>query len=349
MYNWTFKVITEQTHFRGFLIPFTILAAAGSLSGQSLLKLKFLKQTRPWLIVATPYERKILQDELTSNQYNQSHNVSPTRFCDIQTLSEALTSEPLAGVAISKKILHQYGPSDSLMTARQKGLNCCSVESWCEQTLQRLPPELFEPAGIVVGDGYQLLPETTGWRIKRLGDILVSSMLLILTGPLTMLAMLLIKLEDGRSIFYQQQRTGMFGQPLTIKKLRTMRLDAESDEGAQWAQTKDPRVTKVGWWLRRFRIDELPQLWCVFIGTMSLVGPRPILPEEEAQLGEFHFRRQIAKPGLTGIWQVSGRKDTSWEERMAFDIKYVQEWSIALDAILITRTFKAIISGRGSY
>jgi lipopolysaccharide/colanic/teichoic acid biosynthesis glycosyltransferase len=82
---------------------------------------------------------------------------------------------------------------------------------------------------------------------------------------------------------------------------------------------------------------------------MSIVGPRPILPEEEIQLGDFHFKRQIAKPGLTGIWQVSGRKDTTWEERMAFDVKYVQEWSMALDLILIFKTFRAIISGNGAY
>jgi lipopolysaccharide/colanic/teichoic acid biosynthesis glycosyltransferase len=82
---------------------------------------------------------------------------------------------------------------------------------------------------------------------------------------------------------------------------------------------------------------------------MSLVGPRPILPEEEPQLGDFHFRRHIAKPGLTGIWQVSGRKETTWDDRMAFDIKYVEEWSVALDLILIARTFKAVINGKGSY
>jgi lipopolysaccharide/colanic/teichoic acid biosynthesis glycosyltransferase len=82
---------------------------------------------------------------------------------------------------------------------------------------------------------------------------------------------------------------------------------------------------------------------------MSLVGPRPILPEEEPQLGSFHFRRQIAKPGLTGIWQVSGRKETSWDDRMAFDIKYVEEWSVALDLILIFRTLEVLIKGRGAY
>jgi lipopolysaccharide/colanic/teichoic acid biosynthesis glycosyltransferase len=111
----------------------------------------------------------------------------------------------------------------------------------------------------------------------------------------------------------------------------------------------EKRMTPIGKFFRSTSLDELPQLINVLNGDMSLVGPRPILPEEAPQLGDFHFRRQIAKPGLTGIWQVSGRKDTSWEERMAFDIKYVQEWSIALDLILIFRTFKAVLSGKGSY
>jgi lipopolysaccharide/colanic/teichoic acid biosynthesis glycosyltransferase len=121
------------------------------------------------------------------------------------------------------------------------------------------------------------------------------------------------------------------------------------DEDMAQRYKNDPRITSVGRVIRRFSLDEIPQLWCVLIGTMSLVGPRPILPQEEVQLGDTHFRRHIAKPGLTGIWQVSGRKDTTWEERMAFDIKYVQEWSLALDLILIMRTFKAVVSGSGSY
>ena len=129
------------------------------------------------------------------------------------------------------------------------------------------------------------------------------------------------------------------------------RLDivGRPDEGMSERYKSDPRITRVGRVLRRFSLDELPQLWCVLKGSMSLVGPRPILPEEAPQLGDFHFRRQIAKPGLTGIWQVSGRKDTSWEERMALDIKYVQDWSLALDLILIAKTIRAIISGEGSY
>jgi exopolysaccharide biosynthesis polyprenyl glycosylphosphotransferase len=194
--------------------------------------------------------------------------------------------------------------------------------------------------------------------IKRLFDLVLVIPALILLTPVYLMIGLMIKIETRGPLLYTQERIGQNGSLFTFPKFRSMlpgsdaqrleilgRPDAEMTERYR----NDPRITRVGRVIRRFSLDELPQLWCVFVGTMSLVGPRPILPEETPQLGDFHFRRQIAKPGLTGIWQVSGRKDTTWEERMAFDIKYVQEWSIALDLVLIARTFRAILSGEGSY
>lgn len=194
--------------------------------------------------------------------------------------------------------------------------------------------------------------------IKRLFDLVIVIPLIILITPFYLLIAFLIKIESRGKIFYTQERIGQDGELFKFPKFRSMlpgsdaqRLEilGRPDENMTERYKSDPRITRVGRILRRFSLDELPQLWCVLIGTMSLVGPRPILPEEAPQLGDFHFRRQIAKPGLTGIWQVSGRKDTTWEERMAFDIKYVQEWSIALDLVLITKTFKAVLSGKGSY
>jgi len=194
--------------------------------------------------------------------------------------------------------------------------------------------------------------------IKRLFDLALVIPALILLAPFYLLIALMIKIESRGPLLYTQERIGQNGTLFSFPKFRSMRPGSDAQRleilgrpDAQMAERykNDPRITRVGRIIRRFSLDELPQLWCVFIGTMSLVGPRPILPEETPQLGDFHFRRQIAKPGLTGIWQVSGRKDTTWEERMAFDIKYVQEWSIALDLILITRTFKAVLSGKGSY
>jgi len=194
--------------------------------------------------------------------------------------------------------------------------------------------------------------------IKRVFDLALVIPSLILLCPLFIVIAVAIKVNSRGSVLYTQQRLGQEGKLFIFPKFRTMKPGSDAirlevlgrpDENMAERYKNDPRITKVGRLLRRFSLYELPQLWCVLIGTMSIVGPRPILPEEEEQLGDFHFRRQIAKPGLTGIWQVSGRKDTTWDERMVFDVKYVQEWSIALDMILIARTFKAIISGQGSY
>jgi exopolysaccharide biosynthesis polyprenyl glycosylphosphotransferase len=194
--------------------------------------------------------------------------------------------------------------------------------------------------------------------LKRLFDLILVIPSIILLSPLYLVLVLLIKFESRGKLLYTQERIGQNGTLFKFPKFRSMRPGSDAlrleilgrpDEGMSERYKSDPRITRVGRVLRRFSLDELPQLWCVLTGSMSLVGPRPILPEEAPQLGDFHFRRQIAKPGLTGIWQVSGRKDTTWEERMAFDIKYVQDWSIALDLILIFRTFKAVLSGKGSY
>jgi lipopolysaccharide/colanic/teichoic acid biosynthesis glycosyltransferase len=121
------------------------------------------------------------------------------------------------------------------------------------------------------------------------------------------------------------------------------------DETMAGRYKSDPRITPFGRFLRRFSIDETPQFICVLLGSMSLVGPRPVLPEEEPQMGKIDFRRHIVKPGLTGIWQTNGRKETSWEERMAMDIEYVQKWKFTLDLVLIGHTFRSIITGEGSY
>ncbi len=194
--------------------------------------------------------------------------------------------------------------------------------------------------------------------VKRVFDLALVIPSLILLCPLYLLIAIAIKVNSRGSVLYTQQRLGQDGKLFIFPKFRTMKPGSDEirlevlgrpDENMAQRYKNDPRITSVGRVIRRFSLDEIPQLWCVLIGSMSLVGPRPILPEEKEQLGDTHFRRYIAKPGLTGIWQVSGRKDTTWEERMAFDIKYVQEWSLALDLILIMRTFKAVVSGSGSY
>ena len=353
LHSWTFRILMEQTRYRGFLIPLVALVTIGSLAGQTFLKQKYIKKAKPWLIVATPSEREILQIELIDSTLSRLGNEEPAKFCNNQELTDVLASGQVAGVAISQTLLKQQRPNKSLITARQKGLNCCSVETWCEQTLQRLPPELFDPDELLVADGYQLQPGSTSWRLKRFGDILVSSTLLLLTAPIIAMAMALIKLEDGKAIFYQQQRTGLFGQPLSINKLRTMRMDAER-EGVQWAQTSDPRITRIGWWLRRFRIDELPQLLSVLKGEMSLIGPRPERPELEVELeskiANYRLRHWL-RPGLSGWAQVCFPYGSSVEDsriKLSYDLYYLRNANILLDLLILIKTARLVATAKGA-
>jgi lipopolysaccharide/colanic/teichoic acid biosynthesis glycosyltransferase len=168
-----------------------------------------------------------------------------------------------------------------------------------------------------------------------------------------------IRLDDQGPVFFRQTRVGRVGQTFKLFKFRTMVVDAEQrmqelealNEGAGvlFKMRKDPRVTNVGAMLRRWSLDELPQLFNVLIGDMSLVGPRPALPREVARYGD-HMRRRLAvKPGITGLWQVSGRSGLSWEEAFRLDLRYVDNWSIVLDLQILWKTFSAVIHGSGAY
>jgi lipopolysaccharide/colanic/teichoic acid biosynthesis glycosyltransferase len=144
-----------------------------------------------------------------------------------------------------------------------------------------------------------------------------------------------------------------------VYKFRTMVMDAEQrkaelatsndHDGVLFKMRKDPRITKVGSWLRRWSLDELPQLVNVVRGDMSLVGPRPALPDEAARYGDYVRRRLVVKPGLTGLWQVNGRSDLSWEESVRLDLRYVENWSLVLDLQILWKTLSAVWRGSGAY
>jgi exopolysaccharide biosynthesis polyprenyl glycosylphosphotransferase len=197
----------------------------------------------------------------------------------------------------------------------------------------------------------------SGRFIKRLFDISLGFIFFILSFPILLFAALGVKLTSKGPILYTDKRVGQAGNPFLFPKFRTMykgssdiRLQVLGRPDFQMPDRykNDPRITPFGRFLRRWSIDELPQLWCVIIGTMSLVGPRPILFQEIPQVLKTHQARFIAKPGLTGLWQVSGRKLTSWEERMSGDIAYIQDWSLSNDFALLFRTIGILITGKGS-
>lgn len=194
--------------------------------------------------------------------------------------------------------------------------------------------------------------------VKRVLDVVVSTVLLILTAPLMVLVALAIRLDSRGPVLFRQKRSGMNGRIFTLYKFRTMVEGAEAlkeglrgrneMDGPVFKIRDDPRVTRVGRILRRLSIDELPQLWNVLRGDMSLVGPRPPLPEEVEKYQRWQRRRLSMRPGITCIWQVSGRNEVSFARWMEMDLEYIDHWSLALDFKILLKTIPAVLFSRGA-
>jgi len=205
------------------------------------------------------------------------------------------------------------------------------------------------------------LPRFTGWRLwaKRTFDIVFSVLALVLLAPIMLVVAIAIYVDDPGPIIFRQQRIGLRGQPFTIHKFRSMAVDAESRLAALRAQSigngplfkmeNDPRLTRVGRFLRRYSLDELPQFWTALKGDMSVVGPRPHLEKELDQFPDEGLRRLLIKPGITGLWQVSGRSDLSLEDSIKLDLRYVENWSIVGDLVIVLQTVKAMVTPKGAY
>ena len=199
----------------------------------------------------------------------------------------------------------------------------------------------------------------THLALKRLLDVALSAIVLTLAAPIILVAALLIKLTSPGAIVFKQRRIGLNGRMFMLYKFRTMIEDAHqrrdevahlnSMNGPAFKAKDDPRVTPIGRWLRRFSLDEIPQLWNVLKGDMSLVGPRPPIPEEVASYHRWHRRRLSMKPGLTCLWQISGRNDIADFDRwMQLDLQYIDNWSPTLDLKILLRTIPAVLSGKGA-
>ena len=194
---------------------------------------------------------------------------------------------------------------------------------------------------------------------KRVFDVLGALCLLVVLAPLMAATARAVKLPDGGPALFRHTRVGRDGLPFGVLKFRSMVVDAEQLRGALvgrstsqsilFKMADDPRVTGPGRWIRRFSLDELPQLWNVVTGQMSLVGPRPPLPEEVARYEDDMLRRLRVRPGMTGLWQVSGRSDLSWDDSVRLDLYYVDNWSMVQDLAILARTFRAVVGSQGAY
>ncbi len=188
-----------------------------------------------------------------------------------------------------------------------------------------------------------------GNPLNRTLDVAIAGAGLALASPALALAALAIKLGDGGPVLFKQTRVGQDGRDFELLKLRTMVVGAES-KGAGYAIDKgDSRITRAGRFLRRTSIDELPQLWNVVRGDMSLVGPRPLPLRDYDKLANWHRKRYLVLPGMTGLWQISGRSSLSWDDLVRLDFYYLDNWSIWLDISILAKTIPAVVAARGAY
>ena len=215
-----------------------------------------------------------------------------------------------------------------------------------------LRPSLTHDALLLVAPPWKV-------RVKRLIDILGSMLAMLVLAPVALAATVAVKLTSPGPALFGQRRAGMSGREFTLYKFRSMHVNAEAErdgfldlnevDGPIFKIKKDPRLTPVGRFIRGASIDELPQLWNVLRGDMSLVGPRPPIAREVEAYSAWESQRLVVKPGITCIWQVSGRSELDFETWVRMDIQYIEEWSLWFDLKLLARTIPAVLYGRGAY
>ena len=335
-----------------FALPTAVLTALISLVAQWQAHRQHTKPEH-WIVIGTRDELSVVRKENLRQQNRAPLQLQLIKHTAAAESLEQLSTNDLAGIAIGEQAQLNERALERLLALRRQGVNVIALVNWAEQLLQRVPPELFSNHWLAQAEGFALQPDRLGWRIKRLGDLLIATMLMLISAPLVAIAAALIKLEDGGPVLFTQIRTGIYGEPFRLSKLRSMRTDAER-HGARWASRGDPRITRVGHWLRRLRIDELPQLWNVIKGDMSLIGPRPERPEFEddleAQIPHYRIRHWI-RPGLSGWAQVCHPYGASVEDsrsKLSYDLYYLRNFSLPLDFLILLKTIRMVSRAAGS-
>ncbi len=266
----------------------------------------------------------------------------------VRNLAEIVQRENIERVLCTNKSLTNAALTRDFCKLRYSGVSVMPLVILCEEIEQYVPLELINPEWLLNASGEPHLLYIK--KVKRLFDIVCSLLGLILGAPLVALAALAIRVTSPGPIFYRQTRAGRFGREFQMVKLRTMRVDAEKD-GVQWSSKGDPRVTTVGRFLRRYRIDEIPQLWQVLAGSMSFVGPRPERPELIQLLATeipYYQERAMVQPGITGWAQVSypyGASVADGRRKLEYDLYYMKHMSLFLDVFILLDTVRIVLFG----
>ena len=264
-----------------------------------------------------------------------------------------LYTDTIAGLILANDRPLPNSFISQMMIVRLKGVPILDLADFYEQFLLRVPVSQLKDQWFALSKGFSLLNRDIGWKIKRLIDIFISAIGLVVLFPVIVLIGVLIKLTSHGSVFYNQTRCGHHGDSFRLHKFRTMVADAER-HGAQWAQPEDPRITPLGRFLRRTRLDELPQMWDVLRGEMSFIGPRPERPDFIEELKReipYYDLRHLVKPGITGWAQIFYPYGASVEDaknKLEFDLYYIKNYSLALDLYILLSTIRVVLSRSGT-
>ena len=309
---------------------------------------KYISTPLNWVsIYSSKTEESIFSKNINFYKYNylKSIHISQINKINIKDISFiGLIIEDINSLNNIEKM--------ELLNLKNKGFKIISLSNWLEKYLNRYPPEYVDSQNILS----ELLiykQSKTDFRFKRFSEFILSLLLLIFTSPLILVASICIKLEDGGPIFYSQKRNGFGGQEFTIYKLRSMKTNAEKGS-IKWSTYNDDRITRVGAFLRKARIDELPQLLAVIKGDMSLIGPRPERPEIDAflvkEIPNYKFR-YLVRPGLSGWAQVNypyGASIGDTKIKFSYDIYYIKNFSTFFDLLILLETIRLVFNFRGS-
>src|SRR3954469_14096986 len=276
---------------------------------------------------------------------------NPTIAVTARTLTDAVRDLHVDTVVIASDERRSRLPIEEFIRLRLSGVTVLPSQRFAERVLRRIPISLLRPSDLAIGEGLNPPLRTA---VKRIFDLLMSAILLVFAAPILSLLAVLIRLDSEGPVFYAQERVGRGGKLYRLHKLRTMRSDAETLSGPVWAAQKDPRVTRMGSFLRKTRLDEIPQVFAVFRGDMSFVGPRPERPFFVQQLKTqipFYGLREAVKPGITGWAQIRYPYGSSVDDaraKLEYDLYYVQHQSLFLDLAVCFHTVKTVLFGRGA-
>ncbi|MCX7978751.1 MAG: sugar transferase [Bdellovibrionaceae bacterium] len=308
-----------------------------------------IEENRQWLVIASDKILKALQGELNSIKVPGQLKIVALDQIENSKVLENLWSSVVLGCEASE--LPQKLTIE-LMDKRLSGQPVMDLTKFFEEYGKKIPVFHVGHEWFLTTEGFRLLHNPLGLRLKRLIDLLLSFFLIVLLWPVMLLTAIAIKLETRGPAIFRQRRTGKDGQDFVILKFRSMRVDAEKD-GARWASLNDDRVTRVGRFIRKTRLDELPQLFNVFSGEMSFVGPRPERPEFNANLEKeipFYNLRHLVRPGITGWAQILYPYGASVEDarqKLQYDLFYIKNYSLLLDINIILKTVAVVLFGRG--